>query len=209
MGYPHHHMQSLEPKFPPTEDYLSAHHHHYHHHYNNNGINSNGSGNNNNNSNSNSNQNNSLQLPPASSSTLDYYNGAVPNNAGTTSNPGYGYGQISGHFYHHPYLASSTNSGNGPPSIANSNGHNSSVSSNPIAEGYNNGSEAPSSASVNPMLNPYSATAAVTSSYGGYYGGTAHHHNHHHNVMDLPIQCPNTEPTNTALGLQELGIKLF
>lgn len=23
--------------------------------------------------------------------------------------------------------------------------------------------------------------------------------------MDLPIQCPNTEPTNTVLGLQELG----
>lgn len=34
--------------------------------------------------------------------------------------------------------------------------------------------------------------------YGGYYGTGGHQ------MMDLPIQCPS-EPTNTALGLQELG----
>ncbi|CAD7084134.1 unnamed protein product [Hermetia illucens] len=39
--------------------------------------------------------------------------------------------------------------------------------------------------------------------YGSYYGNNAHHQ-----MMDLPIQCPNSEPTNTVLGLQELGLKL-
>lgn len=38
--------------------------------------------------------------------------------------------------------------------------------------------------------------------YGSYYGTNNGHHNQ---TMDLPIQCPNTEPTNTVLGLQELG----
>lgn len=37
--------------------------------------------------------------------------------------------------------------------------------------------------------------------YGGYYGT-----NNGHQMMDLPIQCPNTEISNTALGLQELGM---
>lgn len=35
--------------------------------------------------------------------------------------------------------------------------------------------------------------------YGGYYGTTGHQ------VMDMPIQCPAQESTNTVLGLQELG----
>lgn len=33
--------------------------------------------------------------------------------------------------------------------------------------------------------------------YSGYYSA--------HQMMDFPIQCPNSEPTNTVLGLQELG----
>lgn len=39
--------------------------------------------------------------------------------------------------------------------------------------------------------------------YGGYYGT-----NNGHQMMDLPIPCPTSaeEPTNTALGLQELGM---
>ena len=36
--------------------------------------------------------------------------------------------------------------------------------------------------------------------YGGYYGASAGPQ-----IMDMPIQCPATEPTNTVLGLQELG----
>lgn len=49
--------------------------------------------------------------------------------------------------------------------------------------------------------------------YGGYYGqnnsmgGSPGIVNSHHQMMDLPIQCPSTEPTNTALGLQELGTR--
>lgn len=38
--------------------------------------------------------------------------------------------------------------------------------------------------------------------YGSYYGSTAGHQ-----IMDLPLQCSaSTEPTNTVLGLQELGL---
>lgn len=33
--------------------------------------------------------------------------------------------------------------------------------------------------------------------YSAYYSS--------HQMMDFPIQCPNSEPTNTVLGLQELG----
>lgn len=39
MGYPHPHFQgpiggpAMEPKFPPTEDFLSPYHHHHHHHH--------------------------------------------------------------------------------------------------------------------------------------------------------------------------------
>lgn len=36
--------------------------------------------------------------------------------------------------------------------------------------------------------------------YGGYYGASAGPQ-----IMDMPLQCPATEPTNTVLGLQELG----
>lgn len=50
-----------------------------------------------------------------------------------------------------------------------------------------------------PANNSYSSSN-VNGYYGSYYGS-----NNSHQMMDLPIQCPNTEPTNTVLGLQELG----
>lgn len=37
--------------------------------------------------------------------------------------------------------------------------------------------------------------------YGGYYGSSGGHQ-----IMDLPLQYTAAEPTNTVLGLQELGI---
>jgi hypothetical protein len=40
--------------------------------------------------------------------------------------------------------------------------------------------------------------------YNNYYNS-----NGHHTSMDIPIQCASTEPTNTALGLQELGKTVF
>uniref|UniRef100_A0A336JX35 CSON002406 protein n=1 Tax=Culicoides sonorensis TaxID=179676 RepID=A0A336JX35_CULSO len=40
--------------------------------------------------------------------------------------------------------------------------------------------------------------------YGGYYASNASNAP----IMDLPLQCTATEPQNTALGLQELGMKL-
>lgn len=48
-----------------------------------------------------------------------------------------------------------------------------------------------------PQTNGYSSTGY----YGSYYGSTAGHQ-----IMDLPLQCSAAEPTNTALGLQELGV---
>ncbi|GAB0097732.1 hypothetical protein DMENIID0001_133980 [Sergentomyia squamirostris] len=62
-----------------------------------------------------------------------------------------------------------------------------------------------------PQTNSYSPAAPVTTGggyYGGYYGTTTAATSHHQSMMDLPIQCPNSEPTNTALGLQELGLRL-
>lgn len=50
-----------------------------------------------------------------------------------------------------------------------------------------------------PVNNSYSPTN-INGYYGSYYGS-----NNGHQMMDLPLQCPNTEPTNTVLGLQELG----
>ena len=51
-----------------------------------------------------------------------------------------------------------------------------------------------------PANNSYSPSN-VNGYYGSYYGTN----NNSHQMMDLPLQCPNTEPTNTVLGLQELG----
>ncbi|XP_017487538.1 PREDICTED: homeotic protein deformed, partial [Rhagoletis zephyria] len=69
-----------------------------------------------------------------------------------------------------------------------------------------------------PVNTPNGISASFTSNgyYGGYYGtngsvGSAHSQGHspHPQMMDMPIQCPSTEPpSNTALGLQELGLKL-
>ncbi|KAL7017984.1 hypothetical protein ACKWTF_010591 [Chironomus riparius] len=44
----------------------------------------------------------------------------------------------------------------------------------------------------------------------GYYNNYYTNTNGHHNPQDLPLQCPSSAepPTNTALGLQELGMKL-
>lgn len=59
------------------------------------------------------------------------------------------------------------------------------------------------------------ANAATNGYYGGYYGttngsvGSTHSQGHSPlsaQIMDLPLQCSSTEPpTNTSLGLQELG----
>lgn len=63
----------------------------------------------------------------------------------------------------------------------------------------------------------YSPSAMTTHNGGGYYNGYYGQNNSmngspgivnsHHQAMDLPLQCPSAEPTNTALGLQELGTR--
>lgn len=54
--------------------------------------------------------------------------------------------------------------------------------------------------------NGYS-TSSVDSYYSGFYGNSTS--SSHTSSLDLPLQCPNSEPTNTVLGLQELGEFLF
>lgn len=52
------------------------------------------------------------------------------------------------------------------------------------------------------------AASAQNNSYNSnnYYSNYYSTNSHNAPIMDLPIQCPtNTEPQNTALGLQELG----
>lgn len=50
--------------------------------------------------------------------------------------------------------------------------------------------------------NGYS-TSSVDSYYSGFYGNSTS--SSHTSSLDMPLQCPNSEPTNTVLGLQELG----
>lgn len=44
-------------------------------------------------------------------------------------------------------------------------------------------------------------SAANSGYYGSYYGTNGSGHQ----MMDMPLQCSTAEPTNTVLGLQELG----
>ena len=232
----------MEPKFPPTDDFLSPYHHHHHHHMHLNhhhhpssvsplhngyapggggpgtgNVVGNGAGNVN---------------PMASNMQMDYY-----------GNGGGGYNYPSNNYYNQPPAhlppppsnhsplnsSSNTSSSNNPSANSQSNPGQQGTHLDPYAT---NGSitemaSVPSQAQgtqsglSHSTMHPYSAaTAAVSSSgtptanqaggggvgsyYGGYYGGS-----NPHNILDMPIQCPHVEPTNTALGLQELGNDLF
>lgn len=239
MGYPHPHFQgpiggpAIDPKFPPTEDFLSPYHHHHHHHMH---LNHEGASplHNGYSTNSSSNGNQmlaNLQPPP----TMDYY-----------GNSGASYNYPSNNYYNQAPHLPPTNSvsplhnsrnNNSSTNVVNNNSNNNSsvnldayanngniteMASVPATQGTTvSGGGGGGSGLNHATMHPYSAaTAAVTNSgvssansrdggvglvgsyYSGYYGSSV---THHHSVMDLPIQCPHTEPTNTALGLQELG----
>ncbi|XP_055387988.1 homeotic protein deformed [Condylostylus longicornis] len=58
--------------------------------------------------------------------------------------------------------------------------------------------------------NNYTTSNCSSPYFGNYYNTTAAAvtTQSNHQIMDMPLQCPITEPTNTVLGLQELGLKL-
>lgn len=133
------------------------------------------------------------------STTNDNSNG-IGNNSQVTTNPA------------NNNTNNRNNNNNGLNSVGNSGNDGYSTESNQLATVPVTSSN--SSTGLSHNMNPYSATAAVTANgnasgggivgggyYSGFYGGTAHTNS----IMDLPIHCPNSEPSNTALGLQELG----
>lgn len=103
-----------------------------------------------------------------------------------TNNFNYSQG-LSGHFYHHPHHPPPHHHHPGYASPVSSQMHS---TSSPQSNGYTNNTPA--------------------SYYGGYYSSSNNSNNSaSHQIMDLPLQCPGTETTNTALGLQELGESPF
>ncbi|XP_052865941.1 homeotic protein deformed [Anopheles cruzii] len=204
MGYPHHHIQSMginiEPKFPPSEDYGGFHNgygtvsgitqpvnpdylHHSQpdslHHASATGVLNVASGN-----------------SVGSNGLLGSSGGG---GVGTTGYSGYST-SLAGHYYHHPHHHHHHHHAHHPH-----NGYVSPVQMQP----------APAATIAPPTVLPTTAansipnhdySSNVTSGYyGGYYGEPGQGHQ---SMMDTPLQCPSTEVANTALGLQELGMKL-
>lgn len=204
MSYPH--VQGsmggagagYEPKFPPTEPDF----HHLHHQYG------------------------AMNGLTANHVDYSYHNGYNYGNytpAPTTHSfyhhhphPPYGSPQM-----HHPTNPSSPNlvvsqTNSYAPNVINSNSNSSNNSSgigsrnNSLVQApavSNSGTNAIPVQSVVNGLNVSENSPNVDSNmgyYSNYYGNT----NGHHNPHDLPLQCPNSTepPTNTALGLQELGM---
>ncbi|XP_036217388.2 homeotic protein deformed [Bactrocera oleae] len=128
-----------------------------------------------------------------------HHNNGYTNYAPT---PTHHHHQSLGYYGHHAAAMHS-----GPPEFISAGA----VHSEPIAP-LGNGVYPP------PVNTPNGISASLTSNgyYNGYYGtngsvGSAHSQGHspHSQMMDIPLQCTSTEPpSNTALGLQELGLKL-
>lgn len=106
-------------------------------------------------------------------------NGQQTNGGGSGGYAPYGHQSISGHFYHHHHGYGGAQM---PHASANT--------------GYANGGGGQGGGG--------GGSAGGGGYYGGYYGATAGHQ-----IMDLPVQYPAMEPTNTALGLHELGKKMY
>ncbi|XP_053668699.1 homeotic protein deformed [Anopheles marshallii] len=217
MGYPHHHIQSMginiEPKFPPSEDYPSFHNGYgavngitqsgnqdYLHHV----------------------QSDSLHLSGAvgvGAATGNVPTGGNGHVTGSGSNGGggasSGYNDYSssmvGHYYHHPHHHHHHHHHH-PHAHHTHNGYVSPVQMQPTPT-------TPIAPPI-PALPPTVPTTASNSSvsshnsfptnvtpayYNGYYAAT---NQGHPSMMDTPLQCVGTEVSNTALGLQELGMKL-
>ncbi|KFB43126.1 AGAP004646-PA-like protein [Anopheles sinensis] len=216
MGYPHHHIQSmginLEPKFPPSEDYSSFHNGYggvngisqtgtpeYLHHTQSDPLHHSGSA-------------GVVSVAAGSGGAGGNVIGSGPGSGGGTVTGYNGYSSpMAGHYYHHPHHHHHHH--HHPHAHHPHNGYVSPVQMQPAPVASIAPPAAalppviPSAGSNNPVPNHNSSypTNVTSSYYGGYYGATAQGHQ---SMMDAPLQCPGAEVTNTALGLQELGMKL-
>ncbi|XP_063704068.1 homeotic protein deformed [Culicoides brevitarsis] len=164
MGYPHHpHVQapmgsSLDPKFPPSEDYTN---------YTN------------------------INMTHTNVDYLHHHQAAAVANGFNHhhhQNGNYNYGQ---HFYH-PHNYGTPQIAPAPPAAAPP----------PVVPPPTSTHHATASAANLQNANNYNS---ANSYYGGYYAANSSNTP----LMDLPLQCSTAaEPQNTALGLQELGMKL-
>lgn len=196
MGYPHaphHHAQNpmsigngLEPKFPPiAEDY-----HHYNGHY---GMSSAthphaahhdlGTDYMSAASIHHHHSNNAISAAHHQSSNFNFGASPSPHHHSHHHHQSY-YGHSSATVHHHPAYSSHGTTGGNAAMHSTATGNSS---------GYSNSS--PNISSGN--------SVTASSYYGGYYSNPTGHSPHQ--MLDLPLHCPNVEPTNTVLGLQELG----
>uniref|UniRef100_A0A182NN44 Uncharacterized protein n=1 Tax=Anopheles dirus TaxID=7168 RepID=A0A182NN44_9DIPT len=216
MGYPHHHIQSMginiEPKFPPSEDYASFHNGYgalngisqagaqdYLHHAQSESLHHTGV----------------AGVGVATGNVTPGGNGltSAGNSNGGGGGPTTGYNDYSssmvGHYYHHPHHHHHHHH----HPHAHHPSHNGYVSpvqmqptpSTPIV---------PSIAALPPTVPTTASNSSISNhnSYptnSGYYNGYyATPNQAHPSMMDTPLQCVGAEVSNTALGLQELGMKL-
>lgn len=220
MGYPHaphHHVQSpmgmgsgLDPKFPPVAD----DYHHYNHYSMTASTGQLNGG------------DNSMPSHPHATHPADmvdymahhhhHTNSALSGHHSHHQNSGYSnYGhhhphthhQGLGYYGHHAAAAAAAH--HAPEYISAGVVHSDTLPTS-LGGGYSSSVNGPNDATNSSEL---SAIPSNGGYYSGYYGtngsaGSTHSHGHspHSQMMDLPLQCSSTEPpSNTALGLQELG----
>ncbi|XP_030373650.1 homeotic protein deformed [Scaptodrosophila lebanonensis] len=229
MGYPHapHHVQSpmsmgngLDPKFPPVAD----DYHHYNGHYSMTAstghMGGGGAG-----SGSTMTAHPHATHPADMVNVNDYMAAAAHHHNShphSHSHPHHSNSALSSHHHqnagytnyaatpthHHPHQSLGYYVHHAPEYISAGAVHSEPVGP-PLGNGYGPAVNVPNSSGA-------AAVSTGSNNYYGYYGtngsvGSTHSQGHspHSQMMDLPLQCSSTEPpTNTALGLQELGLKL-
>ncbi|XP_040157772.1 homeotic protein deformed [Anopheles arabiensis] len=118
-----------------------------------------------------------------------------------------------GHYYHHPHHHHHHHHHHHPH--AHHPSHNGYMS--PVQmQSTSSGLIAPAITTLPPSVSTAASNSSVSNQnsfptnitsgyYNGYYSASTEGHT---SIMDTPLQCVGTEVTNTALGLQELGMKL-
>ncbi|XP_053679442.1 homeotic protein deformed [Anopheles nili] len=221
MGYPHHHIQSMginiEPKFPPSEDYTSFHNGYgavngitqtgtpdYLHHGQSDVLH----------------HNSTTGVVGITTGNVGTGSGAGLTGSGTGntnsgSASGYnGYSSpMASHYYHHPHHHHHHPHHHHPHAhLPSHNGYASPVQmqpapSTPIVPSIATLPPTVSTAVTNSSISNHNSypTNVTSGYYNGYYTAQSQGHP---TMMDAPLQCVGTEVSNTALGLQELGMKL-
>lgn len=160
------------------------------------------------------------KFPPTEDYHLHNGYGGSMNAMSAQTNPmEYNYGQnynyghqgiaSAGHFYHHhhPYASSAqmhhtSSTVPTPASLTPTASQSNNYGAKDYKDyGLSNSASVGLSPSATNSLNCNESNSSGAGYYNGYYGTS----NGHHQMLDLPLQCPPTEPSNTALGLQELG----